>query len=179
MSYLREYYSKKLRTQLKKELKLDNINEVPRMEKIVISMGLGKALQDKNIMEEAVSDISKITGQKPVITKAKKSVSNFKLRQGSPIGLKVTLRGDMMFEFMERFFSVAVPRIRDFRGFRTDSFDGYGNYSLGITEHSVFPEIEVDKIKYTLGMNVTFVSKSKNDKHAFELLKNLGLPFKK
>lgn len=179
MSYLKDYYNKKLKSQLKKELKLENVNEVPKMDKIVVSMGLGKALQDKNIMEEAVKDISMITGQRPVITKAKKSVSNFKLRQGSKIGLKVTLRGERMFEFMERFFSVAVPRIRDFRGFKTDSFDGYGNYSLGITEHAVFPEIEVDKIKYSLGMNITFVTKSKNDKHAFELLKNLGLPFKK
>ncbi len=179
MTYLKEDYNKKIKKELIKELKLKNVHEVPKMEKIIISMGLGKALQDKNILEEAVKDISKIVGQRPVITKAKKSVSNFKLRQGQKIGLKVTLRGDRMYEFMERFFSVAVPRIRDFRGFKTDSFDGYGNYNLGITEHTIFPEIEVDKIKYTFGMNITFVTKSKNDKHAFELLKKLGLPFKK
>ena len=179
MGYLKDYYKTKLIEELAKELSLKKIHEIPRMEKVVISMGLGKAMADKNILEEAVADISKIVGQKPVITKAKKSVSNFKLREGSKIGLKVTLRGDRMFEFMERFFSVAVPRIRDFRGFSSSGFDGYGNYNLGITEHTIFPEIEVDKMKYSFGMNVTFVTKSKNDKHAYEMLKRLGLPFKK
>ena len=179
MTFLKENYNKKIKKELMKELKLKNINEIPKMEKIVISMGLGKALQDKNILDDAVKDLSMIVGQKPIITRAKKSVSNFKLRQGQKIGVKVTLRKDRMFEFMERFFSVAVPRIRDFRGFKTDSFDGYGNYNLGITEHTIFPEIEVDKIKYTFGMNVTFVTKSKNDKHAYALLSKLGLPFKK
>lgn len=179
MSFLKDYYNKELRKKLKKNLKLKNINEVPRMEKIVISMGMGKAIQDKNMMEEAIKDLSTIAGQRPIVIKAKKSVSNFKLRQGAKIGLKVTLRGYRMFEFIERFFNASVPRIRDFRGYDSKSFDGYGNYNLGIIEHSIFPEINVEKIKYNFGMNITFVTKSRNDKHAFELLKNLGLPFKK
>ncbi|MFO8062313.1 MAG: 50S ribosomal protein L5 [bacterium] len=179
MSFLKKYYYEELREKMKEELSLENIQEVPRMEKIVVSMGVGKATEDKNILKESIRDLSMITGQKPIVTKAKKSVSNFKIRKGADVGLKVTMRGRRMFEFMERFFGIAVPRIRDFRGFSTDAFDGYGNYNVGVREHAIFPEIEVDKIKYSFGMNITFVTKSKNDKHAFALLTGLGLPFKK
>lgn len=179
MSELKKFYDDKLKKELMKELKLKNINEVPRLEKVVISMGLGKALQDKAILDEAVKDISAITGQRPVITEAKKSISNFKLRKGVKVGLKLTLRRQIMFEFLERFFNIAVPRIRDFRGIDSDSFDGYGNFNMGIKDHVIFPEIEYEKIKYPFGMNITFVIKSKNDQHSFALLKKLGMPFKK
>ncbi|HAV91572.1 TPA: 50S ribosomal protein L5 [candidate division WOR-3 bacterium] len=179
MSETKKLYDEKVRKELLKELKLKNINEVPKLQKIVISMGLGKALQDKAILDEAVKDISAITGQRPVITEAKKSISNFKLRKGVKVGLKLTLRREMMYEFVDRFFNVAIPRIRDFRGINSDSFDGNGNFNMGITDHVIFPEIEYDKIKYPFGMNITFVIKSKNDQHSFALLKKLGMPFKK
>jgi large subunit ribosomal protein L5 len=179
MSETKKLYDEKVRKELMKELKLKNINEVPKLQKIVISMGLGKALQDKAILDEAVKDVSAITGQRPVITEAKKSISNFKLRKGVKVGLKLTLRREMMYEFVDRFFNVAIPRIRDFRGINSDSFDGSGNFNMGITDHVIFPEIEYDKIKYPFGMNITFVIKSKNDQHSFALLKKLGMPFKK
>ncbi|MGE3063100.1 MAG: 50S ribosomal protein L5 [bacterium] len=179
MSELQKLYNEKMKKELMKELKLKNINEVPKLEKIVISMGLGKALQDKAIYDEAVKDISAITGQRPVITEAKKSISNFKLRKGVKVGLKLTLRRNIMYEFLERFFNITIPRIRDFRGIDSDSFDGYGNFNMGIKDHVIFPEIEYEKIKYPFGMNITFVIKSKNDQHSFALLKKLGMPFKK
>ena len=179
MSELQKLYNEKMRKELMKELKLKNINEVPKLEKVVISMGLGKALQDKAIYDEAVKDISAITGQRPVITEAKKSISNFKLRKGVKVGLKLTLRRQIMYEFLERFFNITIPRIRDFRGIDSDSFDGYGNFNMGIKDHVIFPEIEYEKIKYPFGMNITFVIKSKNDQHSFALLKKLGMPFKK
>lgn len=179
MSNLKKLYEDKLKKELVKELKLENVNQVPKMEKIVISMGLGKSMTDKTMMDEAIKDLSAIVGQKPVVTLAKKSVSNFKVRKGAKVGIKVTLRREMMYEFAERLFNVAIPRIRDFRGLDTDSFDGYGNYNMGITEHTIFPEIEYDKIKYPFGMNITFVIKSMNDAHSMALLKKLGMPFKK
>ena len=179
MTELQKLYNEKMKKELMKELKLKNINEVPRLDKVVISMGLGKALQDKAIYDEAVKDISAIAGQRPVITEAKKSISNFKLRKGVKVGLKLTLRHQIMYEFLERFFNIAIPRIRDFRGIDSDSFDGYGNFNMGIKDHVIFPEIEYEKIKYPFGMNITFVIKSKNDQHSFALLKKLGMPFKK
>lgn len=179
MSELKKLYDSKIKKELMKELKLKNINEVPKIEKIVISMGLGKAIADKAMIDEAIKDLSAICGQKPLVTTARKSISNFKLRKGAKVGLKVTLRRDRMYEFMERFFNAAIPRIRDFRGISNDSFDGRGNFNLGITDHVIFPEIEYDKIKYSFGMNITFVIKSKNDQHSYALLKKLGMPFKK
>ncbi|PIP14293.1 MAG: 50S ribosomal protein L5 [bacterium (Candidatus Stahlbacteria) CG23_combo_of_CG06-09_8_20_14_all_34_7] len=179
MSELQKLYNEKMKKELMKELNLKNINEIPKLEKIVISMGLGKALQDKAILDEAVKDISAIAGQRPVITKARKSISNFKLRKGVKVGLKLTLRNRIMYEFLERFFNIAIPRIRDFRGVDSDSFDGYGNFNIGIKDHVIFPEIEYEKIKYPFGMNISFVIKSKNDQHSFALLKKMGMPFKK
>lgn len=151
---------------------------VPKLEKIVVNMGVGRATQDKAILEAAAETLAKITGQKPVITKAKVSVASFRLRQGNDIGVKVTLRGHKMYEFLDRLITLTLPRIRDFRGINPNSFDGNGNYTLGLAEQVVFPEIESDKIQHTLGMDITFVTSTSNDDQARELLRAFGMPFR-
>jgi large subunit ribosomal protein L5 len=156
-----------------------NVHQAPRLEKIVVNMGVGAATQDAKLLEHAVSDLAIVTGQKPAITKAKKSIASFKLRQGMPIGVKVTLRGERMWEFTDRLLATALPRIRDFRGISAASFDGRGNYSLGVTEQLIFPEIEYDKVDRTRGMDITFVTTANTDDEARALLTELGFPFKR
>jgi large subunit ribosomal protein L5 len=175
---LREKYSKEIKGQLQKELGIENVMAVPRLEKIVINMGLGEATQNVKMMDPLVADLSSIAGQKPVITKAKKSIAAFKLREGMPIGAMVTLRGDSMYEFLDRLISVALPRVRDFRGVSSKSFDGRGNYTLGLRDQLIFPEIDYAKVDKTKGMNVTIVTSAKDDNGARTLLKYFGMPFR-
>ena len=156
-----------------------NVMQVPKLEKIVINMGVGEARDNAKVLESAVKDLTEIAGQKPVITKAKKSVANFKLREGMSIGCKVTLRGERMYEFADRLINLALPRVRDFRGVSADSFDGRGNYALGIKEQIIFPEIEYDKVDKVRGMDVIFVTTAKTDEEARELLRLFGMPFRK
>ncbi len=179
MARLRELYKTKVVPELTKEFGYKSILAVPRLEKIVVSAGIGKAVQDKKYLESAKKDFAMITGQIPAVCKAKKSVSNFKLRQDMEIGLKVTLRGIRMFEFMDRLISLAIPRVRDFRGLNPDSFDGRGNYSVGLAEQSVFPEIDSAKMEHQQGMNITFVTTAKTDLEARQLLGLFGMPFRK
>jgi large subunit ribosomal protein L5 len=157
----------------------DNVNQVPKLEKIVVNMGVGGATQDAKLLESAVSDLTIITGQKPAITRAKKSIASFKLRQGMAIGAKVTLRGDRMWEFFDRLLSTALPRIRDFRGVSAKAFDGRGNYSLGVGEQLIFPEIDYDKVDKIRGMDITFVTTARTDEECKVLLEQFGFPFKK
>jgi large subunit ribosomal protein L5 len=178
MARLKDIYKSKVVGELTKEFGYKNPMAVPRMEKVVISMGVGKAVQDKKFMEYAKKDLTSITGQKPLVCKAKKSVSNFKVREGYETGLKVTARGERMYEFMDRLISLAVPRVRDFRGLNPKSFDGRGNYSMGLSEQSVFPEINIGKIESQQGMNITFVTTAKTDKEARKMLSLFGMPFK-
>lgn len=178
MSKLKEIYIEEIREELKKKFSYENDMCIPVLKKIVISMGVAEALKDKNAMQDAVKELTLISGQKPIITKAKKSVSNFKLREGQGIGLKVTLRGKRMYDFLYRFINIISPRIRDFRGFETKC-DGSGNYSLGIDDQQVFPELNLDEVKRVQGMNITFVTSAKTDSECFELLTLLGMPFKK
>ena len=175
---LKERYNNEIVSQLEKELNIANINQVPRLSKIVLNMGVGGAAADSKLLDAAVADMRVITGQQPAITRAKKSIAGFKIREGQAIGCKVTLRGDRMWEFLDRLLSTALPRVRDFRGISPDSFDGRGNYSLGITEQLIFPEIEYDKIDRTRGMDITFVTTAPDNEQAFALLKALGFPFK-
>lgn len=163
---------------LMKEFGFKNPMQVPRLEKIVVNMGLGEALSNTKILESAVDQVGAITGQKPVITKARKSIANFKLRQGQAIGVAVTLRGDRMFEFMDRLISVALPRVRDFKGVSSKAFDGKGNYTLGVREQIIFPEINYDQIEKVKGMNVTFVTTAKNDEEGLALMRHFGMPFR-
>ena len=176
---LLEKYHDTIAKQLKEDLKLTNSMSVPRMEKIVVSMGVGLATQDKKRMEAAAKDLAIIAGQKPLICKAKKSVSNFKVREGYEVGCKVTLRGRRMYEFLDRLISAVVPRVRDFRGLNPASFDGGGNYSMGLTEQTVFPEINIDKVEYQQGMNINLITTARNDQHGRRLLTLLGMPFRK
>ncbi|GAB4379624.1 MAG: 50S ribosomal protein L5 [Salibacteraceae bacterium] len=176
---LKAQYSEKIVPALKERFQYSSVMQVPRLSKIVVSQGLGDATADKKIIENALSEMTMITGQRAVATYAKKDVSNFKLRKGMPIGAKVTLRGDMMYEFLDRLIAVALPRTRDFRGINPKGFDGRGNYNLGIKEQIIFPEIDIDKISRVSGMDITFVTTAKTDEEAFELLKEFGLPFKK
>jgi len=176
---LREKYLKDIVPALMKQFSYKNINEVPNLEKIVVNIGVGGAVQDSKLLDEAIKDLETITGQKSSVRIAKQSISNFKLREGMKIGTKVTLRRQQMYEFLDRLVSVALPRVRDFRGIPDKSFDGRGNYTLGIKEHIIFPEINVDKVNRVLGMDVTFVTTAKTDKESFELLSAFGLPFKK
>ncbi len=176
---LREKYLKDIVPALMKQFSYKNINEVPKLEKIVVNIGVGGAVQDSKLLDEAIKDLETITGQKSSVRIAKQSISNFKLREGMKIGTKVTLRRQQMYEFLDRLVSVALPRVRDFRGIPDKSFDGRGNYTLGIKEHIIFPEINVDKVNRVLGMDVTFVTTAKTDKESFELLSAFGLPFKK
>jgi large subunit ribosomal protein L5 len=175
---LREKYSKEIKSQLQKELGIENVMAVPKLEKIVINMGLGEATQNVKIMDPLIADLGAIAGQKPVITKAKKSIAAFKLREGMPIGAMVTLRGDTMYEFLDRLISVALPRVRDFRGVSSKSFDGRGNYTLGLRDQLIFPEIDYAKVDKTKGMNVTIVTSAKDDNGARTLLKLFGMPFR-
>jgi large subunit ribosomal protein L5 len=178
MARLLERYQKEIAPHLEKKLGRQNRLSLPRLEKIVVNMGVGKALQEKNRMELAAEQLSQITGQKALITKAKKAVSGFRLRENNPIGCKVTLRGRRMYEFLDRLISIALPRIRDFRGVNPTSFDGHGNYSLGLAEQLVFPEIDPDKVTFTQGMDVTFVTTTNSDDEARELLRAFGMPFR-
>ncbi|HQX44609.1 MAG: 50S ribosomal protein L5 [Saprospiraceae bacterium] len=181
MSYvprLAEFYKKNVVPALMEQYKYGSVMEVPRLVKISINQGIGAATQDKKLIDVALGELSTITGQKPVATYSKKAISNFKLREKMPIGVKVTLRAQKMYEFLDRFITVALPRVRDFRGINDNSFDGRGNYSLGITEQIIFPEIDLDKINKIAGMDITFVTTAKTDAEAYTLLKELGLPFK-
>ncbi len=176
---LKEKYEKEVVKSITQEKGYKNRYQVPKLEKIVINMGVGEATQNIKILDQAVEDLKMISGQMPVITRAKSSVSAFKLRGNMPIGCKVTLRGERMYEFLDRLISIALPRVRDFNGIPRNSFDGRGNYTLGIKEHIIFPEIKHDKIIQILGMDITFVTNAKDDENAFLLLQNLGLPFRK
>ena len=176
---LMEIYKKSVVSNLMSQFKYRNIMQVPRLEKICVNTGVGQATQDAKILDSVVKDIETIVGQKAVITRAKKAISNFKLRQGLPIGVRVTLRSNRMYEFMDRFINVAVPRIRDFRGFSDRSFDGHGNYTAGVKEHIIFPEIDIDKVVKVFGMDITFVTTAQTDQEAYALLKEFGVPFEK
>jgi large subunit ribosomal protein L5 len=178
MARLRDLYKSKVVPELMKEFNYENAMAVPRMEKIIVSMGVGRAAQDKKFLESAKNDIMMITGQMPMVCKAKKSVSNFKVRQGNETGLKVTIRGVRMYEFMDRLINLAVPRVRDFRGLNPKSFDGRGNYSMGLAEQTVFPEIDPGKAEFQQGMNITFVTTAKTDEEARKMLSLFGMPFK-
>jgi len=176
---LKEKFYKEILPKLKAELEKKCIMEVPRLQKIVINMGIGEALNNKNLLDSAVKDLGIITGQLPVKTKSKKNISNFKLRENVPIGVKVTLRGDIMYEFLDRLVNMALPRVRDFRGINNRSFDGRGNFNFGIKEHTIFPEIDFDKVERIFGMDVAFITTAKNDEDAKALLTHFGMPFKK
>ena len=176
---LRETYNNEVFNQLKDKFQYKNVMEVPRLTKITINMGLGEAKDNSKVLESAVNEIALIAGQKPVITKAKKSIANFKVRQGMPVGAKVTLRGDRMYEFADKFFNIALPRVRDFKGVSRNAFDGRGNYSMGIKEQLIFPEINYDQVETIKGMNIVFTTTAKTDEEAQALLELLGMPFEK
>ncbi|MFH1459734.1 MAG: 50S ribosomal protein L5 [Candidatus Omnitrophota bacterium] len=175
---LQKKYRDKIVTEICERFKLKSKMEVPRLEKIVINMGVGKANEDIKMLEAAMQDLATITGQKPVITRAKKAVANFKLRKGMPVGCKVTLRKTKMYEFLDRLINVTLPRIRDFRGVSANAFDKQGNYTLGVAEQAIFPEIEIDKVKYVQGMDIIIVIKAKNTEQSKELLRLFGMPFR-
>jgi large subunit ribosomal protein L5 len=175
---LRLHYEKTVRERLKAELGLDNVHEIPGLEKIVVNVGLGEALKQPKLLDSVVQELEVITGQRPVRTRAKKSISNFGLREGQEIGASVTLRGPRMWEFLDRLFNVAMPRIRDFRGVNTRAFDGRGNFSLGLKEQVIFPEINYDQVEQVHGLDITFVTSTSRDDHAFALLRELGMPFR-
>ncbi|HEV2362514.1 MAG TPA: 50S ribosomal protein L5 [Acidimicrobiales bacterium] len=172
-------YDTELRGQLKDELSCRNVMEVPRLEKIVVNMGVGRATQQQSLLEGAVRDMTIITGQKPIVTKARRSIAGFKLREGNSIGCKVTLRGDRMWEFLDRLISLAIPRIRDFRGLPPKAFDGHGNYTFGVTEQLIFPEIDYDKIDSSRGMDITIVTTATTDAGGKALLDAFGFPFRR
>jgi large subunit ribosomal protein L5 len=173
-----KYYSE-VRDKLVKDLNLENVMEVPRLQKIVLNMGVGEAILNSKLLDAAVADLRVVAGQQPVIRRAKKSISNFKLREGMPIGCSVTLRRERMYEFFDRLINFALPRVRDFRGIPTKGFDGRGNYTMGVKEQLIFPEIDYDKIDKVRGLSITFVTSSKNDEGDFALLRELGMPFRK
>ena len=175
---LKEKYKSEIVAKLEKELGISNINNVPRLQEIVVNMGVGAAASDHKLLDAAMNDMRIITGQQPCVTRAKKSIAGFHVREGQAIGCKVTLRGDRMWEFLDRLLSTALPRVRDFRGISRTSFDGRGNYTLGITEQLIFPEIEYDKVDRTRGMDITFVTTAENNENALALLEALGFPFK-
>ncbi|MBI3599780.1 MAG: 50S ribosomal protein L5 [Nitrospinae bacterium] len=178
MPALKEKYLKDVVPQLKKELGYKNIMQVPRLKKVVINMGLGEAIQDAKLIDSGIYTLSQITGQKPLVTKSKKAISNFKLRAGLSIGCCVTMRGDRMFEFLDRFINIAMPRIRDFKGVSAKSFDGRGSYTIGLKEQLIFPEIHYDKIEKVKGLNITIVTTAKTDEEGKHLLRLLGMPFR-
>lgn len=175
---LRERYNNDAVPALVQKFGYNNIMKVPKLEKVIINMGVGDAIQNPKLLDAAVNDLTRIAGQRPVVTRAKKSIANFKLRTGMPIGCKVTLRGQRMYDFLEKLFNVALPRVRDFRGVSSSSFDGRGNYSLGLREQLIFPEINYDEIEKIRGMDITIVTTAKTDEEARELLRLLGIPFK-
>ncbi len=177
MNRVYEKFKKETREELKKELKLDNIMIVPKLEKIVINSGVGEATQNIKVLDKVVDEITLISGQKPVIRKAKKSIATFRLREGQPIGVSVTLRGERMYDFFDRLVSITIPRIKDFRGLSPKSFDGRGNYTFALKDQLVFPEIDYNKVDKVRGMSVTIVTSSKNDEYARALLKKMGMPF--
>ena len=182
MSYvprLQEKYEQEILPSLAKQFGRGNRLSLPRLEKVIVNMGVGSAITEKKHMEDAVSALSQITGQKPIVTRARKSIANFRLREGMPIGCKVTLRGKRMYEFIDRLISVTIPRVRDFRGLNQKGFDGNGNYSMGLTEQLVFPELNPDKFPRTQGMNITIVVSGRNDEESRELLQQIGMPFKR
>ncbi|HQH50630.1 MAG TPA: 50S ribosomal protein L5 [Candidatus Cloacimonadota bacterium] len=179
MNRLKEHYQKTVVPALQKGFSYKNPHQVPRLEKVVVSMGVGSATQNKAILDNAVKDMEQITGRKAIVTKARKSISNFKLRQGMPIGCKVTLRGEVMYEFLDRLISIVIPRLRDFHGIPADSFDGRGNYSFGLKEQTVFPEIEYDKVDAIRGLNIAIVTTAHSDDECRQLLKELGMPFQR
>jgi large subunit ribosomal protein L5 len=176
---LRTKYDTEVRAALKEQLGLANVMQVPRLEKIVINMGVGKATQQASLLENAVRDLTIIAGQKPLVTKARKSIAGFKLREGNSIGAKVTLRGDRMWEFFDRLVSIAIPRIRDFRGLNPDAFDGHGNYTFGVTEQLIFPEIDYDKVDQPRGMDITIVTTARTNAEGKALLNAFGFPFRR
>jgi large subunit ribosomal protein L5 len=176
---LKVRYNETLRSQLRESLGLANVMQVPRLEKIVVNVGVGAAVGQASLLEGAVKDLTVITGQKPLVTRARKSIANFKLREGNAIGVKVTLRGDRMWEFLDRLISIAIPRIRDFRGLNPRSFDGHGNYTFGLTEQLVFPEIDYDSIDQPRGMDITIVTTANTDAEGRALLLSMGFPFKR
>lgn len=179
MSRLQETYKKDIVPAMTKKFGYKNVMQVPKLDKIVINMGVGEAKENAKVLETAVKDLETITGQKAIVTKAKKSVANFKLREGMAIGCKVTLRGERMYEFADRLINLALPRVRDFRGVKSDSFDGRGNYAMGVKEQLIFPEIEYDKIDKVRGMDIIFVTTAKTDEEARELLAQFNMPFTK
>jgi large subunit ribosomal protein L5 len=178
MARLKELYNKDIMPQMMKEFGYRNVMEVPKLQKIVINMGLGEAIQNIKILDSAVVELATIAGQKPVITKAKKSIASFKLRQGMPIGCVVTLRRDKMYEFLDRLVNVSLPRVRDFKGVSGKGFDGNGNYSLGVKDQLIFPEINYDKVEKIKGMNITIVTSARNDEEGKALLRLMGMPFR-
>ncbi len=179
MSRLKEMYSNEIMDAMKKKFGYKNVMQIPKLEKVVINMGVGEAKENAKVLDAAVKDLEIISGQKAVITRAKKSVANFKLREGMPIGCKVTLRGEKMYEFTDRLVNLALPRVRDFRGVNPNAFDGRGNYALGIKEQLIFPEIEYDKVDKVRGMDIIFVTTAETDEEARELLTLFGMPFSK
>ncbi len=179
MARLKEYYEKEVVPSLKEEFGYKNVNEIPKLEKVVINMGLGEAVADVKVIDKAVEELTLISGQKPVVTKARKSIASFKLREGMPIGAMVTLRGERMYEFLDRLINAVLPRVRDFRGISSKAFDGRGNYTLGLSDQSVFPEIEYDSIDKLRGMNITVVTTASTDDEARSLLAAFGMPFRK
>ena len=176
---LKETYKNEVFNKLMDQFKYKNVMQVPKLEKVTINMGLGEAKDNAKIIEQAVKELAAISGQKPVVTKARKSIANFKVRQGMPVGAKVTLRGDNMYEFVDKLFNIALPRLRDFKGVSKNSFDGRGNYSMGLKEQLIFPEINYDKVDKIKGMNIVFTTTAKTDEEAAALLAGLGLPFEK
>ena len=178
MAALREVYKDELVPKLKEELGLDNVMEVPRITKITLNMGVGEALGDKKVLDHAVGDLEKIAGQKPIITKARRSIAGFKVREGWPIGCKVTLRGERMYEFLERLISIAIPRVRDFRGLSPKSFDGRGNFAMGVTEQIVFPEIDYDQVDALRGLDITITTTARTDDEGRALLRAFSFPLK-
>ena len=176
---LKERYQNEIMPALMKSLRLDNTMQVPRIRKVIVNVGVGEALDNSKALDATVADITQITGQKPIVTKARKSIANFKLREGRQIGVKVTLRGDRMWAFMDRLMNIALPRVRDFRGISSNAFDGRGNYTLGLREQLVFPEIDYDKIDKLRGMEISIVTTARNDEEGRQLLQMLGMPFKK
>lgn len=179
MNRLREKYENSVKTELSNKFNYASVMEVPKIEKIVINMGCGDAVANSKVLDEAVEELTQITGQKPVVTKAKKSIANFKLREGMPIGCKVTLRGEKMYEFFDKLISIALPRVRDFRGISSNSFDGRGNYTLGVKEQLIFPEINFDKVKKIRGMDIVIVTTAKTDEEGRTLLSLMGMPYSK
>lgn len=179
MARLQEFYTNTLQAELKKQLELDNVMAVPKLTKITLNMGLGDSARDKKVIDSAVNELAAITGQQPVVTYARKSIAGFKLREGMPLGVKVTLRGRTMYEFFDRLIHISIPRIRDFRGLNPKSFDGRGNYSMGVKEQIMFPEIDYDKIDQIRGMDITITTTAKTDDQARALLNGFGFPFRR